>query len=332
MRVFESTEDVGGSPPARGFQKLSQLRPCGPGVRLILKTMKTNPQNLIATLALFTGLAVTTSARAEDWAAKAPAPVTNPVFFEEPFIRSEIRPLFIYQSLGKTLPVGGAYVPVGGSVQVYAVEVRWAVTDRLAIIATKDGYVDFKPDATLTKASGWADISLGLKYAVIDDRENQFILTPGVELELPTGNQNVFQGNGSGEWDVFVSGAKGWGNLTLMGNVGARLPMNMAQETAQLHYSAQLAHHTHKYFVPFIAANAFTVLNAGRQIALGVEGFDLINFGATGAAGSTQAALGGGFRSKLHDKIELGFAYERSLTNPRGVFDDRFTVDFVIRF
>lgn len=294
--------------------------------------MKTIRLNLTSILPLVAALLTLSAASAADWSAKAPTPVTNPVFFEEPFIRSEVRPLFMYQNLGKTLPVGGAYAPVDGSLQVYAMEIRWAVTERLAIIATKDGWVDFKPDATLTKASGWADISLGLKYALIDDKENQFILTPGVELELPTGNRNVFQGNGHGEWDLFVSAAKGWGDLSLMGNIGARVPNNMARDTAQLHYSAQLAHHTHRYFVPFIAANAFTVVNSGSQLPLGVEGFDLINFGSAAAAGATQAALGGGFRSKLHDKIELGFAYERSVTNPRGVFDDRFTIDFVLRF
>lgn len=294
--------------------------------------MKTNHRNLLAILTLLAGLPTRSVTVAEDWSAKAPTPVTNPVFFEEPFIRSEVRPLFMYQRLGRTLPVGGAYVPVGGSVQVYALEVRWAITERLAILATKDGYVDFKPDTTLTRASGWADISLGLKYAVMDDRENQFILTPGVELELPTGNRDVFQGNGQGEWDIFLAAAKGWGDLTLMGNIGARVPNNMTRDTAQLHYSAQLAYHAHKYFLPFVAANAFTVLNAGNQLPLGVEGFDLINFGSASAAGSTQATLGCGFRSKLHEKVELGFAYERSVTNPRGVLDDRFTVDFVLRF
>lgn len=288
-------------------------------------------RNYAAVLVFLTGVSLPVAA-ADDWAAKAPAPVANPVFFEEPFIRSEIRPLFIYQNLGKQLPVGGAYVPVGGSVQVYAMEVRWAVSDRLAIIATKDGWVDFKPDATLTKASGWADISLGLKYALIDERANEFILTPGIELELPTGNRDVFQGNGQGEWDIFLAAAKGWGDFTLMGNVGARVPNNMTRDTAQLHYSAQFAHHTHKHFLPFIAANAFTVLNAGNQLPLTVEGFDLINFGSSRAAGATQATLAGGFRSKLHDRVELGFAYERSVTNPRGVLDDRFTVDFVLRF
>ncbi|NBV25169.1 MAG: hypothetical protein EBS05_25030 [Proteobacteria bacterium] len=294
--------------------------------------MKTQSRNLLASLALLAGLITCSAAAADDWSSKAPAPVCNPVFFEDPFIRSEVRPLFMYQHLAKTLPVGGAYAPVGGNVQLYAVEVRWAVTDRLAIVATKDGYVDMHPDSTLAKASGWANISAGLKYAVIDDRANQFIVTPGVEIELPTGNRRVLQGNGDGEWNVFVSAAKGWDNLSLMGNIGARVPNNMARETAQLHTSLQLAYQTCRYFTPFVAANSFTVLNSGNQLPLGTEGNDLLNFGSSAAAGTTQVTAGAGFRSKLHDRVELGFAYERSLTNPRGVFDDRFTVDFLLRF
>lgn len=294
--------------------------------------MKTHLRHFLASLPLFAALTSWSAAAAEDWSSKAPAPVVNPVFFEEPFIRSEVRPLFMYQRLGKTLSVGGAYKPVGGDVSLFGAEIRWAVTDRLAIIATKDGYVDFNPSQTLTKASGWANISLGLKYAVIDDRENQFILTPGVELELPTGDRKVFQGNGDGNWDLFLAAAKGWDKLSLMGNLGARVPNNMARETAQLHTSVQLAYQTCRYFTPFIAANSFTVLNAASQIGLGAEGFDLINFGSSAAAGTTQVTAGAGFRSKLHDQVELGLAYERSVTNPRGVFDDRITLDVVLRF
>ncbi|NDB76502.1 MAG: hypothetical protein EB141_12815, partial [Verrucomicrobia bacterium] len=106
----------------------------------------------------------------------------------------------------------------------------------------------------------------------------------------------------------------------------------MARETAQLHTSVQLAYQTCRYFTPFIAANSFTVLNAANQIGLGAEGFDLINFGAASAAGTTQVTAGAGFRSRLHDRVELGLAYERSVTNPRGVFDDRTTLDVVLRF
>jgi hypothetical protein len=118
----------------------------------------------------------------EDWLTTRIEPVTNPIFFEDPQIVSEARPLFIYHE------IPGNFLTQGGNVQVYALQLRWAITPRLALIATKDGYIDFHPDAVLTPQNGWANISAGLKYAVIDDRAHDFILTPGFKFQAPTGN------------------------------------------------------------------------------------------------------------------------------------------------
>jgi hypothetical protein len=264
-----------------------------------------------------------------DWARMTIAPVINPVFFEDPQIRSEVRPIFMHQTIDKGFATGG------GELQVYAAQIRWAVTDRLAIIATKDGYVDADLGA-LGSASGFADLALGLKYAVIDDKERQLIVTPGLELEVPTGNTEVFQGSGKGEWDLFVSAAKGWDRWHLTGNVGARLPNDMSRNTAQLHYSLMLDNYLCQYFIPFVTANAFTTLNGARSSGipsiLDTEGFDLINFGSGNAAGRTQTSLGIGFRSRLLENLDFGFGYEKAVGSPDMILDDRFTVDFVIRF
>lgn len=267
------------------------------------------------------------AAEAADWKEKSIAPVTNPLFFEDPQIVSEVRPLFVYHQLDDTFVTGG------GNVRVYAMQARYAVNERLAIIATKDGYIEFNPkNNAVPKADGWADIGAGLKYAVIDDKENQFILTPGFKLELPTGNQRVFQGNGKGEWDLFVSAAKGFDDLQLAGNAGVRLPNDWSEETASAHYSLQLSYYVHQYFIPFVAGNGFTVLSEADQIPLNVEGFDLINFGSSAAEGFTQVAIGAGFRSRLLANLDLGFAFEKGVSKPRGVFDERYTVDLIWRF
>ncbi len=79
-------------------------------------------------------------------------------------------PLILHQKIDKK------FAASGGDLQLYAAEIRWAVADRLAII---------------------------------DDPENQFILSPGIELELPTDDKEVFQSGGEGEWDLLVSAMKG---------------------------------------------------------------------------------------------------------------------------
>lgn len=179
---------------------------------------------------------------------------------------------------------------------------------------------------------GWADLAAGIKYALIDDEEHQFLLTPGLRFELPTGNTRVFQGNGDGEWNVFASAVKGFGNFHITGGAGARLPNNWDEETASLHYSLQLDYYLCRWFIPFVVGNGQTVVSEGKGPGLTVEGFDLINFGSSAADGRTQIALGAGFRTRLHEKVDFGFAYEFGATDPKGLFDDRYTIDFIFRF
>jgi hypothetical protein len=260
----------------------------------------------------------------ESWKDKSIAPVTNPLFFEAAQINTEIRPIFIHHELPTSF-LGG------GDANVYAVQARWAVNDRLAIIATKDGYVDLDMPAAGISGSGWADIAFGLKYAVVDDEENQLLVTPGLKLEIPTGSSDVFQNNGDGEWNAFVTAVKGFDNLHLTGSVGLRIPNDGDDESSFLHWSAQVDYYTCKWFIPFVAFNSFTVLSGGTG-GIPVEGYDLINFGSAAADGDTYSTLGFGFRSKLHKNLDLGFAYENSVSSEDGIFDDRYTVDLIIRF
>ena len=140
-----------------------------------------------------------------DWKANTIAPVTNPIFFEDPVIRSEVRPIFVYHTIDKS------FITAGGHATLYALQIRYALTDRLAFIATQDGHFDI--DSPGLDVDGWMDLAAGFKYALIDDAANQFILTPGLTFHIPTGDREIFQGRGGGEFRPFVSFAKGFGDL-----------------------------------------------------------------------------------------------------------------------
>lgn len=289
--------------------------------RHLTRTYQTIASFALATLA---GASALQAAEETGWKAQAIAPVVNPIYFESPLIQSEVRPIFIYDNLDKG--------SLGGHAQVYAAQIRYAVTEKLAIIATKDGYIDLKPNA-IGHSHGWADLAAGVKYALIDDQEKQLTVTPGLKLEIPTGNEAVFQGKGKGEWDVFVSAAKGFGAFQLMASVGSRIPNDFSANTAQLHSSVQASYFTCKYFIPFAAMNTYTTLNSASGPGLNYEGADLINLGSSGGAnGYTQVVMGFGFRSRILDNLDLGFGYEKGVTNPKGLIDDRYTVDAIFRF
>jgi len=261
---------------------------------------------------------------AVDWKTETIAPVANPLYFEDAIIRSEIRPIYAYHR------IDSGFVTKGGTADVYALQLRWAVTDRLAIIATKDGYMDLHTPG-IGNPNGWLNVAAGLKYALIDDKANQFILTPGFTFEIPLGSSQVFQGDGNGEWNAFVSAEKGFGKFHVLANLGIRVPNDSAFST-EIHYSLQADYFVCRYFIPFVVANGYNPVSNGNRIGLTSEGYDVINFGSSKAKGSTQLTVGGGFRSRLLDNVDLGIAYEKAVVAPNGLTDDRFTVDFCIRF
>jgi hypothetical protein len=262
----------------------------------------------------------------ENWQKFTITPVTTPIFFEDPVIHSEIRPIFAYHRIDPK------FVNGGGNVQVYALQARWAVTDRLALIATKDGVININSRHTLEHRQGWADVALGAKYALIDDRKNQFILTPGFTAEIPVGNEKVFQGTGKGGWNLFVSTEKGFDKLHLTANVGVTIPNDQKKNNSILHYSAQVDYYACRWFIPFAAFNGYTVLTAAEAIGLDTEGYDLINFGSSAALHRTQGTMGFGFRSRLLDNLDFGAAYDFACISPHGLTEDRLTVDLIWRF
>jgi len=268
---------------------------------------------------------VPTTPDAVSWKAHTISPVANFVNFEDPVIRTEIRPVYAFHN------IPGNFITGGGEAQAAGVQVRFAVTDRLAVFINQGGYIQVDPGFG-NSFGGWADLGFGIKYALIDDEANQFILTPGIGFVAPTGDKEIFHGRGNGEWNFFVSAAKGFGDLHFTGNAGLRVPNESATQSTVFHYSLQADYYVCQWFIPFVFANGWTVVKNGNFLPIDSEGYDFFNFGAAGSDGVTQATVGAGFRVRFTQNTDFGIAYERAVIEPKGLFDDRFTFDISIRF
>ena len=154
------------------------------------------------------------------------SPMTNPVFFEDPRTLSEIRVIFVHHGIPVRAPFNG------GSIQLLAAQVRAALTDRLSIIATKDGYFWMPDNLPIPANDGWADVSAGLKYNLyVGDCYNS-IVSAGATYELPVGSQRTLQGNGDGEFNIFLTGGARVGESGhVLSAAGIRLPVDGTQET-----------------------------------------------------------------------------------------------------
>ena len=118
-------------------------------------------------------------------------PVGNPFYFESPFIESQLKLVYIWHDFPKDSQLGG------GELSAFAGQVRLALTDRLALIATKDGYSLLHTGIT-PLADGWNDFVLGFKYTAIIDEANDFMLDGGLRWEWHNGDREVLQGGDAG--------------------------------------------------------------------------------------------------------------------------------------
>ena len=253
------------------------------------------------------------------------SPLSHFVNFEDPRIQSEIRPIFAHHEIDDD------FITQGGNVQLYAVQARLALTEDLAFIATKDGFIDLNPKA-LPDQTGWADIDLGFKYAFYQDAVAGEIFTGGLRYSIPVGDDDVFQGQGDGLFNPFISGAIAVDDWNFMAATGFRIPFDSDDSAfydLDIHVDYEFGQ-----FYPFLELGVITVVSEGDRLPETSEGQDLFNFGSNNSQGETLVTLTGGGRYRITDDIDFGAGVQFPLTSGAGsnIIDYRVYSDFIFRF
>ncbi len=251
------------------------------------------------------------------------SPMTNPVFFEDPRTLTEARLIY----LNHNVPAAAG----GGDIQLLAVQLRAALTERLSLVASKDGYA-ISTNALID--DGWADVAAGLKYNLFADAESQRLLSVGLSYELPVGSPRTLQGNGDGEFHLYTTGgAEVFDFGHWISALGVRQPVDNGAESSMMYWSNHFDYEVHDGWYALTEVNWFHWLEAGDNTALaGVEGGDLFNFGSTGVSGNDIVTQAVGLKYKRNRNRELGAAFEFPLTTRKDVIDSRLTVDWIFRY
>ena len=274
-------------------------------------------------------------------------PISNPTLFDLALPTTNIHPIFISHALPDRINTTAGSLPIGGDVQVYALQFEYALSDRLSIVATKDGYVDVNPDSNvLSNQEGFANLGAGVKYAFLLDPVKQTAVSGSLTFEIPTGNSDVFQGEGDGMANLIISGLKLQDAWQFAAGAGLQAPFSDAQSFNSW-VSTHVSYEVCKYFIPLVELNWFHVLDEGdggnrfgAQAAGAVpsvvkfEGGDFFNLGASHADDNADfVTLAAGFRSRLTDRVDMGAAYELPLTGESdSLMDYRITVDLNWKF
>jgi len=275
------------------------------------------------------------------------APISAPYLFEDPFITTGLSAWYVHQRY----PGGSIFD--GGHLNGMALQARVAITDRLAFIATKDGFVWNSPGQNLVDDDhGFVNIAAGFKYALVDLRERNLIVTPAMRIEAPVGGREVYSGHGDGVFIPSVSSAWGLGAFHAIGSIGGQVPFDMGDQSTQLFYNLHLDYALFAHFVPLVELNGYHWTGSGHgnlpvetdlgtlrlsfvQDALGTGGFealDLLNLGSPGVTGRDVVTFAAGARLPITKRLSLGAVYEFPITHRKYILKDRVTANLMLEF
>ncbi len=250
------------------------------------------------------------------------SPITNPTYFEDPRNLSELR--FIYAH--HTIPQAA----LGGDVNVFAMQFRARLTERLSLIATKDGYMT---TSSPLLDDGFMGINAGFKYNLFADACKGTITSTGFVYEIPSGSTRNFQQYGNGQWHLFATHGRRIGcNAHWLSATGVRLPNDDNLQNRMMYWSNHLDYRVTRKLYALTELNWYNWASSGNGPLNGVEGGDLFSLGSSNVTGNDIVTQAVGFKYKGKPTRELGFAYEYLLTERRDVMKDRVTVDYIIRY
>jgi hypothetical protein len=250
------------------------------------------------------------------------SPISNPVFFEDPRTLTEAKLIFLNNQMPGS--VGG------NNIQLYALQLRVALTDRLSIIATKDGYVVSENGV---EGDGWANLALGLKYNVYKDACAQRILSVGTTYQIASGTPAALQGNGDGEFNFFATGGMQIGECWhLISATGFRVACDTNDQTDSWYWSNHIDRKLGSWgLYGLYEVNWYHWLTSGNT-AVPVDGLDMLNLGAKGAAGRDVVTNAIGLKYSTSIAQEIGIAWEFPLTAERDIMENRINFNWNIRY
>ncbi|MEZ6142159.1 MAG: transporter [Zavarzinella sp.] len=262
------------------------------------------------------------------------SPLSNPFMAEDPRSLTEIRPMFLYQ----TIP-GSQYLLRGGNAVFFGGQARLAFTERISMIVNKIGWQSFNPGtgSTLGGATGFTELHFGPKFVLIRDPQEKVISSLGLTFQLPIGSSAVYQNTGSLTLMPYWSYARQiyqsvFGGVGLINNVGYAFGTSDARSDYffnSFHLSLDLFDQ-HNIF-PTMEINWFHYTTDGTTVPETFEARDLGNLGAQ-AASRDFLTISPGVRFRMNEGIFLGLHTEFPLLGTRDLLDFRFGVDLIWRY
>jgi hypothetical protein len=263
------------------------------------------------------------------------SPITNPFLAEDPRSLTELRPIFMYQSI----PANQIYFQ-GGSAVFLGTQGRVAFTDRFSLVLHKFGMTSLTPGtgSPLGANTGVSEIWLGPKFVFWRNPDTQTIASAGLQFQLPFGNGTVLQDTGGLSLVPYLTvgtllGRTDSGSFHLINVAGYHLGTDQQRSDYlfdTLHFDWDVSDY-HRFYPTLELSWFHYTTNGLERPFFRFEGRDLANVGGF-AAGHDIVTLAPGFRYKISDNLQLGVATEFPVIGQRDLLNFRLTVDLIWRY
>jgi hypothetical protein len=262
------------------------------------------------------------------------SPVSSPFEFEDPRALTEVRPIFLLQSIPSKNPVFH-----GGTTEFFGMQARLAFTENWSFVMSKLGGVALQPNSgAFGDSTGFAEIDIGPKWTFLRNERSGTLGAVGVNFDIPAGSNSVFQNTGTLSLFPYLTMGQSFchskcGTFNLLGSFGYSVSVNNERSDyldTNLHLDYDV-YNMHRIY-PLVELSWRYYTQAGKTNNFGFEGGDLYNFGSEGVSGRNNVDLAFGARFKCSECWQLGSSFSFPIVGTKDMNNFRWTFDMIFRY
>jgi len=270
--------------------------------------------------------------------------MSNPVQNIDPRAVTEFVPLFVggWFSSSRALPSGSSWA-IGPAINI-------ALSERFCFGLNQGGYpvVDIngrssgffrdrfgrlhdRLEAATGQREGWLNLGGFAQYTFIENVPEQFLVTGGMRIEVPSGSQNLFQGNGPVYLTPYLTFGKEYGNWHLLGTTGYEFPTASGTATTNTFFgNVHIDRQTFGWLYPLVEFNCnYHVTSVAVDLPLRRGFIGLDNFQSEGNFVSVAA---GANAVIIKSRLEFGAVYTTPIAIQHNFSANGLVAKLVFRF
>jgi hypothetical protein len=272
--------------------------------------------------------------------------LSNPLQNIDPRAVTAIYPLFGSEWISSSPPIPNA------DAQVYGPAITVALSDRFSMGVNQGGYavaqtsknpIERKRLFNLDLLGRFTNIEVGgehqgflniggfFQYTLIEDVENQFLLTAGLRWLAPCGSYEMFQGHGPAELAPYVTVGKEVGKFHVLAVLGYQFPAGPGDDNTQEFYAnIHIDRQVCGWLYPMVEFNS---LYHTKSVNFGLntrEGF--IDFGNFDTEGNIVTFAAGVNAVLVPEHVEIGAFYSTVIASQHNFDANGLGVKMTLRY